>query len=85
MAAASNAALHQDVKTLQSEAEKLQKELESVLVQFHEVQQEAELIEHEVVDEVSSDVCFTYGVSDADVSFCLNECLMLLVKGHFCV
>jgi hypothetical protein len=52
VAAASNAALRQDVQTLQAETEKLQKELESVLVQFHDIQQEADLVEHEVVDEV---------------------------------
>ena len=53
VAAASNAALQQDVKTLQEETEKLTAELEDVLEQFDVVQQEANQVEGEVVDEVS--------------------------------
>ena len=52
VAAASNAALQQDVKTLQEETEKLTAELEDVLEQFDVVQQEANQVEGEVVDEV---------------------------------
>ena len=54
MAAASNAALQQDVKTLKEETEKLQGELSDVLEQFDGVQQEANQIEGEVVDEVGA-------------------------------
>lgn len=53
MAAASNAALQQDVKSLQEETGKLQAELEDVLNQFDGMQQEANQVEIEVVDEVS--------------------------------
>ena len=53
VAAASNAALQQDVKTLQEETEKLTAELEDVLQQFDVVQQEANQVEGEVVDEVN--------------------------------
>ena len=54
VAAASNAALQQDVKTLKEETEKLQDELSDVLEQFDGVQQEANQIEGEVVDEVGA-------------------------------
>lgn len=53
VAAASNAALQQDVKTLQEETEKLTAELEDVLEQFDGLQHEANQVEGEVVDEVS--------------------------------
>ena len=52
VAAASNAALQQDVKTLQEETEKLTAELEDVLERFDVFQQEANQVEGEVVDEV---------------------------------
>ena len=53
VAAASNAALQQDVQTLQEETAKLQTELEDVLEQFDGIQQEANEVETQVVDEVS--------------------------------
>ena len=53
MAAASNAALQQDVQTLQEETAKLQTELEGVLEHFDGIQQEANEVETQVVDEVS--------------------------------
>ena len=53
VAAASNAALQQDVQTLQEETAKLQPELEDVLEQFDGIQQEANEVETQVVDEVS--------------------------------
>ena len=68
MAAASNAALQQDVKTLQEETEKLQDELTDVLEQFDGVQQEADQVEGEVVDEVGAPLGLR--CSFARVSYC---------------
>ena len=47
------AALKRDVEDLQAEAGKLQAELEDTLAKFDGVQQQAEEVEAEVVDEVS--------------------------------
>lgn len=68
VAAASNAALQQDVKTLQEDTEKLQDELTDVLEQFDGVQQEADQVKGEVVDEVGAQLgpC----CSCARVSYC---------------
>lgn len=52
VAAASNAALQHDVTSLQRESEELQGKLERSLQSFDTVQQEAQAVEGEVVDEV---------------------------------
>ncbi|KAK9830273.1 hypothetical protein WJX72_010744 [[Myrmecia] bisecta] len=54
VAAASNAALRQDVASLQSEADVLQHQLERTLMQFEDISREAEQVEVEVVDEVQA-------------------------------
>ena len=53
VAAASNAALQHDVAFLQRETQELQSKLERSLQGFDTVQQEAQAVEGEVVDEVS--------------------------------
>ena len=52
VAAASNAALQHDVVSLKRETEEMQSKLESSLESFDTVQQEAQAVEGEVVDEV---------------------------------
>lgn len=52
VAAASNAALQHDVASLQKETLELQTKLEKSLQSFDTVQQEAQAVEGEVVDEV---------------------------------
>ena len=52
VAAASNAALQHDVAFLQKETQELQTKLEKSLQSFDTVQQEAQAVEGEVVDEV---------------------------------
>ena len=52
MAAASNAALQRDVNSLQSETQEMQDRLQRNLQSFDTVQQEAQAVEGEVVDEV---------------------------------
>lgn len=52
VAAASNAALQHDVAFLQKETQELQAKLEKSLQSFDTVQQEAQAVEGEVVDEV---------------------------------
>ncbi len=52
VAAASNAALQHDVASLKRETEEMQSKLESSLQSFDTVQQEAQAVEGEVVDEV---------------------------------
>lgn len=54
MAATSNAALQLDVSALQAETEQMQSELASTLTSFDKVQQDAQAVEGEVVDEVHS-------------------------------
>ena len=73
MAAASNAALQQDVQTLQEETAKLQTELEDVLEQFDGIQQEANEVETQVVDEVSCHGWASCPVAD----FRVNDVLAL--------
>ncbi len=53
VAAASNTALQHDAASLQKETEELQSKLERSLQSFDTVQQEAQAVEGEVVDEVS--------------------------------
>jgi len=69
VAAASNAALQQDVKTLQEETEKLTAELEDSLAQFDVVQQEANQVEGEVVDEVCNRLCSAKSEAHKEVAF----------------
>ena len=52
VAAASNAALQHDVASLKRETEEMQSKLERSLQSFDTVQQEAQAVEGEVVDEV---------------------------------
>lgn len=52
VAAASNAALQHDMAALQQETEEMQCKLEQSLQSFDMVQQEAQAVEGEVVDEV---------------------------------
>ena len=52
MAAAGNAALQHDVSALQAETEQMQSRLASTLASFDRVQQDAQAVEGEVVDEV---------------------------------
>ena len=54
VAAASNAALQHDVAFLQKETQELQTKLEESLQSFDTVQQDAQAVEGEVVDEVTS-------------------------------
>ena len=51
-AAASNAALQHDVAALQRETQEMQSKLEQTVQSFDTVQQEAQAVEGEVVDEV---------------------------------
>lgn len=53
VASASNAALQHDVAFLQRETQELQSKLERNLQSFDTVQQEAQAVEGEVVDEVT--------------------------------
>ena len=52
VAAASNAALQHDVEALQKETQEMQSKLEKSLQSFDAVQEEAQAVEGEVVDEV---------------------------------
>ena len=52
VAAASNAALQHDVASLQKETQEMQNKLDCSLQSFDAVQQEAQAVEGEVVDEV---------------------------------
>lgn len=52
VSAASNAALQHDVTALQQESEQLQARLAATLASFDQVQQDAQAVEGEVVDEV---------------------------------
>ena len=54
VAAASNAALQHDVAFLQKETQELQTKLKESLQSFDTVQQDAQAVEGEVVDEVTS-------------------------------
>ena len=54
VAAASDAALQHDVAFLQKETQELQTKLEESLQSFDTVQQDAQAVEGEVVDEVTS-------------------------------
>lgn len=54
VAAASNAALQHDVAFLQKETQNMQSKLERSLQGFETVQQEAQAVEGEIVDEVRS-------------------------------
>ena len=57
VAAASNAALQHDVAALQAETEQMQSKLGSTLASFDRVQQDAQAVEGEVVDEVHPRLC----------------------------
>lgn len=81
VAAASNAALQHDVASLQKETQQLQTKLEKSLQSFDTVQQEAQAVEGEVVDEVQL-------FSSFFVSLILFHCCSLHVTcttKHFCI
>ena len=82
VAAASNAALQRDVAFLQKETQELQSKLEKSLQSFDTVQQEAQAVEGEVVDEVRLfSSTFVSSVSDCILALCMSlELLPLLWK-----